>query len=442
VETLEHGTSGGPAAAAHGPLLVHLLCADDLTIAPWRRYLTAGERVSIGRGDAPGAGVRRIALADPYASGSHTELDGAGGAWRLSDAGSTNGTWLDGRRLGPGETVVLGDAAMIEVGHTIFWFRATALHVEPGDGQTLCPEWQAQLQAVDRLARSVHPVLVEGESGVGKELLARLLHERSGRRGALVSVNCAALPEHLLEDELFGHVRGAFSGALASREGLIRAAHDGTLFLDEVGDMPAELQARLLRVLEDHKVRPVGGEAEISVDVRIVAATHRDLRARVAEGAFRHDLLARLGLLPVRIPPLRDRREDLGLLIRALLGPPPNGLDKVQLEVEALRAIVGHDWPLNVRELRSALLSAADLARDSTGRARIAVSHLPITLRAAPPAVVAPAVLDPEDQALRDQIVQLLASHRGNVTAVARALGKKRTNLQRLMTRLGIERAG
>src|SRR5262249_42903561 len=159
---------------------------------------------------------------------------------------------------------------------------------------------------------------------------------RSGRPGALVSLNCAALPENLLEDELFGHVRGAFSGALTSRDGLIRAAQEGTLFLDEVGDMPAALQVRLLRVLEDHKVRPLGGAAEMPADVGVAAAPHGDLRALAAAGTFRHDLLARLGLLPFRVPALRERREDLGLLIRSLLAAPPNGLARVRFTVDAL----------------------------------------------------------------------------------------------------------
>ena len=433
---------------------MHLLCADDLAVRSWRRYLAPGDRVSIGRGDAegaPAAGTRRCSFSDPYLSAQHSWLDGSSGAWILSDAGSTNGTWLDGRRLRPGEAAPLTGPAVIEVGHTFLLFRPVAPRVEPAPADpgdeppTLCPEWEIQRQAIERLARSAHPVLVEGESGAGKEVLARLLHERSGRPGDLVAVNCAALPDHLLEDELFGHVRGAFSGALGHRDGLIRAADRGTLFLDEVGDMPLALQAKLLRVLEDHKVRPLGSETELTVDVRIVAATHRDLNALVAGGAFRHDLLARLGLLPFRVPPLRERREDLGLLIRALLGAPPSWPGRVRFEVDALRSLLLYPWPLNVRELRSALLSAADLSRGDDGFAVIGPSHLPVTLRASPGAgaggPAGPArPLAPEDEVLRDRIVALLTQHRGNVAAVARALGRKRTNVQRLMTRLGIAR--
>jgi len=441
------------------PMLVQLVCADDLTIPPRRIDLPSdlpwepGMHIVLGREDRDGRspGRVRIALADRYVSLQHAYLEAAPRGWRLGDAGSTNGTWLDGRRLRGGELAALPDGAVIEVGHTFFVFRLATPSGEPGptdnegDGDaptTLCPEWHAQLATLDRLARSPHPVLIEGESGVGKERIARALHDRSGRPGALVSLNCAALPDNLLEDELFGHVRGAFSGALTSRDGLIRAAHQGTLFLDEIGDMPATLQVRLLRVLEDHKVRPLGGDTEIAIDLRVIAATHRDLRALAAAGSFRHDLLARLGLLPFRVPPLRERREDLGLLIRALLAAPPNALDRVRFHVAALRRLVQHDWPLNVRELRAALLAAADLARGDDGVALIGTAHLPASLGPAPRTTPPPrAPLPPGDAALRDRIVQLLAAHRGNVAAVARALDSKRTNVQRAMARLGIDRS-
>jgi len=438
----------GDGAEPSCALLVQLVCADDLTVRPWRRYLAPAQRVVLGRGAAPDEldGELRIALVDPQVAVHHARLDDRSGAWMISDEGSAGGTWLDGRRLRVGEPAVLRDGALIEVGHTFLLFRPAAPCVEPAiggeDPATLCPEWQLRLRSIDRLARSRHPVLIEGESGAGKELMARMLHERSGRRGALISLNCAALPDNLLEDELFGHVRGAFSGAQTSRDGLIRAADGGTLLLDEVGDMPPGLQVRLLRVLEDHKVRPLGSEIEIGVDVRIVAATHRDLAALVVSGTFRHDLLARLGLLPVRVPALRERREDLGLLIRALLAPPPNGLAQVRFEVEALRALLLYRWPLNVRELRSALLAAADLSRDEDGHALIDRCHLPVTLRsAASRPARAPRRLTAADQALREQLVQLLVVNRGNVAAVARALGNKRTNVQRLMARLGVDRS-
>jgi transcriptional regulator with GAF, ATPase, and Fis domain len=417
------------------------LCANDLTIPSWRASLAGAPRAWIGRA---GHEPRRLTTPDPSLALDHAELDATSGTWLLRDCGTGRGTQIDGHSVAPGAAVELRDGAIIELGHSFFLFRRAACGFDAAQlaeaPQTLCPEWEAQLRSIDRLARSRHPVLVEGESGAGKEVITRLLHARSGRRGPLISINCAALPEHLLEDELFGHVRGAFSGAVANRDGLIRAAHGGTLFLDEVGDMPAALQARLLRTLEDYKVRPIGGEVEVAVDLRVVAATHRDLRALAAAGTFRHDLVARLGLLPFRVPALRERREDLGLLIRALLGGGPGGLAGVRFKPDALRAVLRYGWPLNVRELRSALLSAADLARDDAGLAVIALAHLPAAVRA--PASV-PRPLRPrsaQDEVLRERLIALLAEHRGNVAAVARVLGNKRTNVQRLLTRLGVLR--
>jgi transcriptional regulator with GAF, ATPase, and Fis domain len=414
--------SSSPAA-----YVVHLLCADDLRLPSWRASLTGTRRAWLGR-----AAGRWLATPDPALAAEHAELVADAGAWHLRAAAASV---VDGQAVAPGGAVPLRDGALLELGRSFFLFRA-APHDPAAEASpdTLSPAWQAQLASIDRLARARLPVLIEGESGAGKDVLARLIHARSGRRGPLVSLNCAALPEHLLEDELFGHVRGAFSGAVAGRDGLVRAAHGGTLFLDEIGDMPAALQARLLRVLEDARVRPLGGEAEHAVDVRVLAATHRDLRARAAAGAFRHDLLARLGLLPIRVPALRERREDLGLLIRALLD---GALGDVQLAPDAARAVLRHRWPLNVRELRGALLAAVALARDDAGRARIELAHLPAELRrpGAPPRA-----LTDTEAAQRAQLVGLLAAHRGNVAAVARALGNKRTNVQRLMARLGVER--
>src|SRR5262249_54035969 len=279
----------------------------------------------------------------------------AGDAFVVTDEGSTNGTSVNGRTLAPGEEQRV-QTALLQVGHTFLHLRSQVggaresptIDAEP---RTLNPEFAMTLNAAGRLARRSHDVLLTGESGVGKEVTARWLHQISGRRGQLVAVNCAALPEQLLEDELFGHTKGAFSNAHTDRTGLIRAAHEGTLLLDEVGDMPLALQAKLLRVLEDRRVRPLGSEREIPVDVLVIAATHQGLRGMVANGRFREDLLARLGLLPLPVPALRERREDLGLLIRRVLLELPDGLEKIRFEMDALRLLLLHSWPLNVREL-------------------------------------------------------------------------------------------
>jgi transcriptional regulator with GAF, ATPase, and Fis domain len=260
----------------------------------------------------------------------------------------------------------------------------------------------------------------------------------------------------MFEDELFGHVRGAFSGAQAERQGLFRAAEGGTLLLDEVGEMPHGLQVKLLRVLEDRQVRPLGSERELQVDVRVIAATHRDLRSLVAQGRFRQDLLARLGLLSLHIPPLRERREDLGLLIRAVLRIAPTPLDRIRFDLDALRLVLGYSWPLNVRELRGALLAAVDLAGIGDGEiVTIRPHHLPQPLREPrasanpdgaseervprPRTPVVKLDLTAAERELRDRIVDHLRRTHGNVAAVARQMGKGRTQIQRWIARYGIE---
>jgi transcriptional regulator with GAF, ATPase, and Fis domain len=269
-----------------------------------------------------------------------------------------------------------------------------------------------------------------------------------------VSVNCGALPESLFEDELFGHVRGAFSGAQGERPGLIRAADGGTLFLDEVGEMPGGLQVKLLRVLEDHSVRPLGAEREIPVDVRVVAATNRGLEGLVAQGAFREDLLARLGLLCLRVPAVRDRREDLGLLIRAVLRSGHTPLERIRFDLDALRLVLRYGWPLNVRELRRALLAAVDLAAADGGESvTICPHHLPQAVRelrqpatAQPTAGDKPARVPPADaelttaeRELRDDLVDQLRKANGNVAEVARLMQKGRTQIQRWIARFAID---
>ncbi len=461
--TLVHEESSPPGGASVplGALLVRLITAEDLAAPSSRHRLGACDEVVFSRSDANGGRTQdrtlSIAIDDRYVSGHHLRIFREGGRWIALDEGSTNGTFVDGRRLGRGERSLLADEALLEVGHTFFLFRdgadgaadtprLTAPARRDGfEPSTLNPEWELELSRIERLARTGHELLVEGESGVGKEVLARALHGRSGRTGPLVGVNCGALAENLLDDELFGHVKGAFSGAQSDRQGLIRAAHQGTLLLDEVGEMPPALQVKLLRVLEDHRVRPIGTEAETTVDVRVIAATHRDLRKLVAEGTFRQDLLARLGLLSTRVPSVRDRREDLGILIRSVLRAASLPLEGIRFDLDALRLLLLHDWPLNVRELRQALLVAVDLARgDGSSPVVLLPHHLPPGVREGASRArrlqEPDRALDPEEQAQRERVAALLRLHAGNVTAVARELGLPRTNLQRLMGRLGIGR--
>jgi DNA-binding NtrC family response regulator len=224
------------------------------------------------------------------------------------------------------------------------------------------PRMRAVFDLIERVAPSDVPVLVLGETGTGKELVARALHDRSPRaRKTFLAENCAAVPANLLESELFGHKKGAFTHAIADRPGHFVTASGGTLFLDEIGDMPLEMQAKLLRALETGEVRPVGSSQTVKVDVRIVAATHRDLAARVKERAFREDLYFRLNVIKVELPPLRERGEDVDLLVRfflARLGGPG-----IEVTPAARAALAAHRWPGNVRQLENELRRAVALCR-------------------------------------------------------------------------------
>jgi len=434
-------------------MLVRLLSADEPGVPSFRHWLEGVDVVRIFRGP-DGAKLRahalEVAIDDPYASTNHVLLRLTSEGITIRDEGSSNGTYVDGERLLAGEERRVRNA-LIEVGRTFFVLRDemagardSPMMPDCTEPLTFHPGFAEELKRAARLARRSHDLLVIGESGAGKEVAARWLHHQSGRSGPLVAVNCAALPEHLLEDELFGHMKGAFSGAQSDRTGLIRAAHEGALLLDEVGEMSPALQAKLLRVLEDRRVRPLGGERELPVDLLVIAATHRDLRTMVDEGQFRHDLHARLGLLTVRIPPVRDRREDLGLLIRSVLTPLPAGVQSLRFELETLRRLLLHDWPMNVREMRKLLLAAVDLATpEGDGEVVIGPQHVPKgTLGSFEEPPTVPAELSTEDQELRARLSELLAEHRGNVAAVAREIEKPRIHVQRLMARLGLRRPG
>ena len=226
---------------------------------------------------------------------------------------------------------------------------------------TAHPRMQALLKFAAEVAKSQASVLIQGESGTGKELFARFLHERSRRRtGPFVAVNCAALPEGLLESELFGHERGAFTGALMSKPGKFELAHGGSMLLDEVSEMPLTLQAKLLRALQEREVDRVGGRKPVRIDIRIIATTNRDLRQMISSGTFREDLFYRLNVIPLRLPPLRERLEDLEHIARAFLNR--SGYRKVTLAAESVFALRTHSWPGNVRELCNVLERAAIMA--------------------------------------------------------------------------------
>ncbi len=291
-------------------------------------------------------------------------------------------------------------------------------------------------QQITRIADLDTSVLISGESGTGKELVARALHRQSRRSdGPFVAINCAALPESLLESELFGHVRGAFTDAREGRKGLFVEASGGTLLLDEIGEMPLALQPKLLRVLEDHKVRPLGGSNEIDCDVRVLAASHRDLSEAVARGSFRNDLFYRLNVIQLELPPLRERGNDILLLAQSFIQDLGKRFNKsvTGLAQPAAACLLAYDWPGNIRELRNVVERALAL----TLHDRITVEDLPEQLRhpggstPLPPSLVEAGNILPLEEMERRYIHQVLEQLDGNRTLAARLLGVDRKTLYR-----------
>ncbi len=295
----------------------------------------------------------------------------------------------------------------------------------------------AAMQRVFALIRKVAPaegsVLIQGETGTGKELIARAVHDASSRRGGpFVAVNCASIPEGLLESELFGHERGAFTGAVRSKPGLFVEANGGTLFLDEIGEMPAPIQAKLLRVLQERRVRPVGGTAARPVDVRVVAATNRNLRDEVRAGRFREDIYYRIATFRIDVPPLRERREDIPVLVEAFLARHAAAGRRVVLSPEVLRAFMDYGWPGNVRELENVVERCVYVCEGGTVRLEDLPEEMLRELR--PPE----RVVWPEGRTLaeveREYILHVLRRCSGNKVQAARILGINRKTIQRKLS--------
>jgi len=312
---------------------------------------------------------------------------------------------------------------------------------------------------IARIAPSDVSVLITGESGTGKELAARSIHSASSRRdGAFVALNCAALPPELLESELFGHVRGAFTSAHRDKPGLLEVAEGGTLFLDEVGDAPPSVQAKLLRVLQERRFMPLGAVTERSCDVRIIAATNRDLEAEVTEGRFREDLYYRLHVVPIRMPPLRERREDIPLLADLFLARAARqrGSAHPRILPDAMRLLSRHPWPGNVRELANVMTGAALLAQGGRVGERDVSAVLPeLSLVPATPAAASrvatlatgvlvdegalPCMRDARELFDRAYLEEALRRSRGNVTSAAKLAERNRTDFHDLLRRHGID---
>ena len=302
------------------------------------------------------------------------------------------------------------------------------------------PAMRRVLDLVARAAASDSPVLIQGESGTGKELVARAFHAESPRSpGPFVAINCSAIPESLLESQLFGHRKGAFTDAREDYRGLFQEAEGGTLFLDEIGDMALPLQSKLLRALQEREVRPIGAPAPVRVDVRILAATHQDLEVWVREGRFRNDLFYRLNVITVKIPPLRERPEDLVPLIAHFLDKHGHRLDRPGWTVatEALTLLRRHEWPGNVRELENVIERGVGLGRDQ----RLTPDDLPESVRDSHPGPTDASShrSRPISEVEKEHIVRTLRAVRGNKAAAARILGFDRKTLYRKLQHYQIE---
>jgi two-component system response regulator AtoC len=389
--------------------------------------LEPGTSLSIGRGE--GSGLR---IVHPSVSRNHALLE-RGECIEVEDLGSANGTRLDGRVLGAHERVVLRVGMLLEIGDAVVSLRGD--DAEPGLA-TAAPSVGRNMgevvALVDRVALGNIPVTLVGETGVGKEILAERLHARSPRaRAPFVRINCAAVPEQLLESELFGHERGAFTGAVQAKAGLLESGSGGTVFLDEVGELPPLVQAKLLRSLECRELLRVGSLRPRPFDVRFVAATNRDLDAMVSTGDFRADLFHRLCGVVISVPPLRERLDEIPALAHEFLSQAAGevGRPTPGLSGEALARLTAYGWPGNVRELRH-VMHCALLVCDSN---EVTLRHLPHKVAAAKKAPLP----GPETGSLRSELAEIerqrivaaLDRAGGNQTEAAKLLGMPRRTL-------------
>jgi len=429
------------------------------------------DRLDVGRGSGQelrlvGGRAAELKVDDPWLSGLHASIlqrpGPEGSLFLVEDRRSTNGCRLNGR---PVTSSPLAHGDIIETGGTFWMFHSSAMQRLPllleraYRSGPVVPTSSVSLEFLDQVTRLMEfaatdiPLIILGESGTGKEVMTGEVHHLSGRTGRMLALNCAALPSGLIESEIFGHRRGAFTGATVDKRGIVEVAEGGTLLLDEVGDMPLAAQAKMLRLLQDGTFMRVGETMGRRVNVRFVAATHRDLSRMVQDGTFRGDLFARLNGFSVRLPALRHRKEDIGLLLSVLLGRRWSGDGSPRMEPRVLRALMLYDWPHNVRELENTIRTALALAGPA---GEITLDCLPDAVRLpanpeadlaatrATPAIVEPARRGPgrprlDDQELRAELPRLLEQHKGNLTKVASELGTSRSQLYRLLKRAGID---
>ena len=438
-----------------------------LTSALPERLTLPRLRISVvgGRGTAPTVFERRllyvgsapdndVVVGDSSVSRNHLKIEGERGGFRIRDLGSKNGTWMGGCRLVEG---LLTDRTTLRVGQVellvepLAETHEVALSRERRFGDLLgdAPAMREIFAHLGKVAPTEVTVLIEGESGTGKELVAEALHRHSRRAaGPFVVFDCSAVQPNLVESELFGHLRGAFTGAVASRVGAMAEADGGTLFLDEIGELDLDLQPKLLRALEKHEVRPVGSNDRRRVDVRIVAATNRDLGQMVKEGSFREDLYWRLNVVRVALPPLRRRTEDIPMLAQHFLEEAArrDGTTRpMTIGYEMMQRLQSHPWPGNIRELRNAIERAAVLSSGRELEVDVQTADAPIVhgeggvpVRFDLPFKDAKARL--VDAFERAYWERALEHHGWNVSAAARATGLHRKSLEYVVRKLGLER--
>jgi len=401
-----------------------------------------------------------VQLTDDTVSRRHAEIVRDPHGYLLRDLGSTNGTFVGSVRV---REVYLGESRTFRVGKTELRFKPAdeVVDIVPAQatsfagmvGQSV--SMREVFSVIERVAPTELTVLITGETGTGKELVSRAIHERSRRaRGPFVVFDCGAVPANLIESELFGHERGAFTGAVAPRAGVFEQANGGTIFLDELGELPLELQSTLLRVLEQREVRRVGDRQVRPVDVRVVAATNRQMREHVDQGLFRSDLYYRLAVVELALPALRERHEDLPLLTRHLLDTAPFAHKVRDVAPDVLDLFAQYDWPGNIRELRNVILRALPFC-DSDA---IELADLPDAMRrssdeddggddqpgtpSAPPATADLSLREARDRIVdafeRQYLVDVIEASDGNLSKAARMAGIDRKTLARMMKRHGI----
>jgi len=406
-----------------------------------------GGRLTIGK-----AADNDLVLTDDTVSRHHCEIIRAPDGLHVRDLDSTNGTKIDGTRI---REAMVQPGSVLKVGEVEIQFRPTVHKVEvlPSDNTSFGPAIGQSLAmrtifgVLERIAPTDATVLLEGETGTGKDVLARAVWTGSTRAGKpFMVVDCGAVTYSLIESELFGHERGAFTGAVSSRQGAFELADGGTVFLDEIGELPLDVQPKLLRVLETREFRRVGGNKTLSTNVRVIAATKRDLQREVGAGKFREDLYFRLAVVPVTVPPLRARRDDIPTLVQHMLEA--SGGKGLAVPPETMQALCAHDWPGNVRELRNVLERAIYMAQ-AMGSTEIGVVTLPTGNAASDAAFhFEPDKSYRETRAKYDAefekryVKWLLGRHHGNISAAAREAKMDRKHLHDMAKKHGLRGEG